>query len=144
MDMRVYLAPALIAALLSSAVAVGQANAAAAATAPGKGDEAWHVVDVGAVTFSMELPQHTQYVVTKISVEFLEASDARHYGEAGNLVRLRDAILTALVDTRPPFGRSEIDSQVLQSNLKHTLSKRVPSLHSVNVAILGQRSVPRR
>ncbi len=107
-------------------------------------DKTSHTVEVGAVTFSVDAPLHTQYVVTKIAVEFTESADARLFGEPKNIVRLRDAILTTLVDTRPYPIETELDQDALQLRLKQALTHQVPPLNAVKVAILGTRKVPRR
>ena len=109
-----------------------------------KGSDDTHLVDIGAITFSVETPRHTQYVVTKISVAFLEASDARHYGEVQNVVRLRDAVLTVFSDTNDEHRAGAVDLEQLGEKLQMKLIAAVPELHNVNLALLGTRNVPRR
>lgn len=141
--MRVHSVILILAAVACSFLTTESAVAAGAAKSDGK-DQNSHIVEVGAMTFSVDAPLHTQYVVTKIAVEFSEPADARIYGEPKNIVRLRDAILTTLVDTRPYPIETELDQDALQLRLKQALTRKVPSLNSVKVAILGTRKVPRR
>ncbi len=109
-----------------------------------RGEQAGHAVDIGALTFSVDSPMHKQYVVTKIAVEFLDADEATNYREAGKIVRLRDVVLTTLLDIRPTNVETEIGQEDIQAKLHRVLVEEVPSMHSVKVAILGTRNVPRR
>ena len=110
----------------------------------GGGEQRAHAVDIGAVTFSVDAPMHTQYVVTKIAVQFRDADDATLYRQAGKIVRLRDVVLTTLLDIRSTSVEIEIGHEAIQEKLHRVLAEEVPSFHSVNVAILGTRNVPRR
>lgn len=101
-------------------------------------------VDIGAITFSIETPRHTQYVVTKVSVSFLEASDAEHYRKVQNVVRLRDSVLTVLNDAGSEYGTSQVNLDHLSQRLRAKLDLQVPDLHEVQLALLGTRNVPRR
>lgn len=126
---------------------VAPASAAAAFKSgdrAGHGEQTGHAVDIGALTFSVDSPMYKQYVVTKIAVEFLDADEATNYREAGKIIRLRDVVLTTLLDIRPTNVETEIDQEDIQAKLHRVLVKEVPSMHSVKVAILGTRSVPRR
>lgn len=107
-------------------------------------DKGAHAVDIGAVTFSVDSPMHKQYVVTKIAVQFLDADDATRYRQAGKIVRLRDVVLTTLLDIRPTSVETEIGQEAIQERLHRVLAEELPAFHSVNVAVLGTRNVPRR
>ena len=101
-------------------------------------------MDIGALTFSVDSPMHKQYVVTKIAVEFIDADDATHYRQAGKIVRLRDVVLATLLDIGPRTVETEIGQEDIQAQLHRVLAEEVPKMHSVKVAILGTRNVPRR
>ena len=144
--MRLLYALPLLTTLLVHLLMTAPASAAASVK---KGEEAkstelnGHSVDIGAVTFSVDSPMHKQYVVTKIAVEFLDANDATHYRQAGKIVRLRDVVLTTLLDIRPMTVETEIGQEDIEKKLHRVLAEEVPNMHSVKVAILGTRNVPR-
>ena len=133
------------------ALCVAALGAPAIAAPPGKGEVHRskvpgepHSVDIGAITFAVEAPHHTQYVVTKISVGFMDEADAEHYAQPRHVVRLRDVALSVVNDTRPGYGGSDADLDALKTKLHLVLTRQVPSLHHVDVALLGSRNVPRK
>lgn len=145
--MRVLQTIPILTTLLIQLLLAVPASAAVSGKEDGKaggGEQRAHAVDIGAVTFSIDAPMHTQYVVTKIAVQFLDADDATRYRQAGKIVRLRDVVLTTLLDIRSTSVETEIGQEAIQEKLHRVLSEEVPAFHSVNVAILGTRNVPRR
>ncbi|MEM1066560.1 MAG: hypothetical protein AAGJ74_13755 [Pseudomonadota bacterium] len=101
-------------------------------------------VDIGAITFAVDTPRHTQYLVTKIMFHFADESEAERFREARNLVWLRDMVLTGVRDVRPNYVTADVDLEVLRKRLEKLVIAEVPTLQEIDVALLGRRNVPRR
>lgn len=101
-------------------------------------------VDIGAISFAVETPRHTQYLVTKIMFRFGEEAEAERFREARKIVWLRDMVLTGVRDVRPNYVTADVDLDVLRDRLEQLVLAEVPTLEEIDIALLGRRNVPRR
>ncbi|MEL6782476.1 MAG: hypothetical protein AAFU41_06035 [Pseudomonadota bacterium] len=137
---------ALISALLFAAAPAPNTGAAfaAAASVTKLPTETATSVSIGAISFAVETPRHTQYLVARIMFEFGEEAEAERFREARKIVWLRDMVLTGVRDVRPNYVTADVDLDVLRDRLEKVILTEVPSLEGIEIALLGRRNVPRR
>ena len=128
---------------LAPAPQAGVALAAASSDIKSSSDAA-NSVDVGAITFAVETPRHTQYLVAKIVFRFDEESEAERFRDARHIVWLRDMVLTGVRDARPNYVTADVDVDVLRGRIEKMVVAEVPTLKELDIWLLGRRNVPRR
>ena len=101
-------------------------------------------VDLGALTFPVEGARQVTYVVARVAATFASAADAERHDDPGGIVRLRDAALGAVRDTRPTEIVGPVDVAAIERRLHHAIVRRAPRLEGVRFDVLAVRAADRR
>ena len=97
-------------------------------------------VALGALTFPVEGVRQVTHVVAHVVATFASVSDAERHGGPGGVIRLRDATLGAVRDTRPDEVAEPIDVAAIERRIRRAISARAPALEGVRFAVLGIRT----
>lgn len=130
---RPILAGALLCALRLPAMAED------AAPSPGGAE-----VDLGALTFPVEAAREVTQVVVRVAATFGAAPDAEPHDDSAGILRLRDAALGAVRDTRPHEIREPDGIAAIERRLHRAMAPRAPGLDAVRIVILDVRTADRR
>ena len=101
-------------------------------------------VDLGALTFPVEGVREVTYVVARVAATFASASEADRHDDPEGIVRLRDAALGAVRDTRPGEVIGPVDVAAIERRLHRAIGRRALGLEGVRFDVLAVRTADRR